>query len=287
MRWRAGLGSVAVGLLLVRSVPAVAQPLPPKLTAPVNDFAHAIDTSSAEELDRRIRALQAATGDVVVVATVPTYQPYGDIKAYAVKMFENGGDGIGARGKDNGVLIVVAIEDRKVGIEVGYALEEYITDGFAGQTIREAILPEFRSGRYGRWAGRRRDAHHQPNRGCPRGEPAGRPTRRSAAAAAGPHSDRYDRLHSLHHSDDEPREAPSATVLGRAVERLEQRCRALRRRIRRRLRRFRRWGWRRRRLRRIRRRPQRRRWSVGRVVKVQGFRGSGVQGSRFRTLRAG
>jgi uncharacterized protein len=150
MRWRAGFGSVAVGLLLVRSVPAVAQPLPPKLTAPVNDFAHAIDTSSAEELDRRIRALQAATGDVVVVATVPTYQPYGDIKAYAVKMFENGGDGIGARGKDNGVLIVVAIEDRKVGIEVGYALEEYITDGFAGQTIREAILPEFRSGRYGR-----------------------------------------------------------------------------------------------------------------------------------------
>ncbi len=58
--------------------------------------------------------------------------------------------GIGARGKDNGVLVVVAVEDRKVGIEVGYALEEYITDGFAGQTIREAILPEFRSGNYGR-----------------------------------------------------------------------------------------------------------------------------------------
>ncbi len=65
-------------------------------------------------------------------------------------MFENGGKGIGARGKDNGVLVVVAVEDRKVGIEVGYALEEYITDGFAGQTIREAILPEFRSGNYGR-----------------------------------------------------------------------------------------------------------------------------------------
>jgi uncharacterized protein len=65
-------------------------------------------------------------------------------------MFENGGKGIGARGKDNGLLVVVAVEDRKVGIEVGYALEEYITDGFAGQTIREAIVPEFRSGNYGR-----------------------------------------------------------------------------------------------------------------------------------------
>jgi uncharacterized protein len=142
--------SVVAWLLLARALPVSAQPLPPKLTAPVNDFAHVIDSASARELDRRIRALEAASGDVVVVATVPTYQPYGDIKEYAVKMFENGGSGIGARGKDNGALIVVAVEDRKVGIEVGYSLEEYITDGFAGQTIREAMLPEFRSGNYGR-----------------------------------------------------------------------------------------------------------------------------------------
>ena len=64
-------------------------------------------------------------------------------------MFENGGGGIGQRGKDNGVLIVVAVKDRKVEIEVGYGLEEYITDGFAGQTIRETIMPEFRNGSYG------------------------------------------------------------------------------------------------------------------------------------------
>jgi uncharacterized protein len=149
MTSRPGL-ALMVGLLIAGGLQAGAQPLPPRLTAPVNDFAHALDASSTQELDRRIRALQSATGDVVVVATVPTFQPYGDIKEYAVKMFENGGAGIGQRGKDNGVLIVVAINDRKVDIEVGYALEEYVTDGFAGQTIREAILPEFRSGNYGR-----------------------------------------------------------------------------------------------------------------------------------------
>ena len=150
MTLRLGFGRAIFCLALSQCPPALAQPLPPQLTAPVNDFAHVIDPSSAQEIDRRVRALEKATGDVVVVAAVRTFQPYGDIKEYAVKMFENGGKGIGARGKDNGVLVVVAVEDRKVGIEVGYALEEYITDGFAGQTIREAILPEFRSGNYGR-----------------------------------------------------------------------------------------------------------------------------------------
>lgn len=128
---------------------ASAQPAPPALTDTVNDFAGIIDPASRAELDKRIRALKAATGDTVVVATVPTFQPYGSIDEYAVKMFENGGRGIGEKGKDNGLLIVVAKNDRKVRIEVGYDLEQFIPDGFAGQTIREAIGPAFRAERYG------------------------------------------------------------------------------------------------------------------------------------------
>ena len=84
-----------------------------------------------------IRALKAATGDVVVVATVPTVEPYGDIREYAVKLFENHGRGIGEKGKDNGLLILVALKERRVWIEVGYGLEQWITDGFAGETSRE------------------------------------------------------------------------------------------------------------------------------------------------------
>lgn len=143
------LGSCFVAAVLAHAGIAAAQPAPPLLTGPVNDFAHVIDDGSARELDRRIRALQKATGDIVVVATVPTYQPYGDIREYALKMFENGGRGIGEKGKDNGVLIVVAVQDRKVDIEVGYALEEFITDGFAGETIRQVMTPQFRNGNYG------------------------------------------------------------------------------------------------------------------------------------------
>jgi uncharacterized protein len=129
--------------------PAAAQPPPPQLTATVNDFAGALDEASKTEIDRRIRALHEATGDAVVVATVRTFQPYADIDSYAVRMFENGGRGIGARGKDNGLLIVVAVDDRRARIEVGYDLEQFITDGFAGETIRTTLLPEFRTGNYG------------------------------------------------------------------------------------------------------------------------------------------
>ena len=59
-------------------------------------------------MEALIRSLQQATGDVVVVATVDTFQPYADIGEYAVKMFENRGRGIGQKGKDNGLLVLVA-----------------------------------------------------------------------------------------------------------------------------------------------------------------------------------
>jgi uncharacterized protein len=121
----------------------------PLLTEPVNDFAHVIDSESAADMDRLIRALQAASGDVVVVATVPTIAPYGDIDEYAVKLFENHGRGIGAKGKDNGLLIVIALNERLARIEVGYDLEQWITDGFAGETRREFMTPLFRQGQYG------------------------------------------------------------------------------------------------------------------------------------------
>jgi uncharacterized protein len=121
----------------------------PELTQPVNDFAHVIDAQSAATIHQMIRRLKAATGDVVVVATVPTIEPYGDIREYANKLFENHGKGIGEKGKDNGLLIVLALKERRVQVEVGYGLEQWITDGFSGETSRAYMTPEFRNGNYG------------------------------------------------------------------------------------------------------------------------------------------
>jgi uncharacterized protein len=130
-------------------VSAAAQELPPQLTQPVNDFAGVVDSNSASQIDSLIRSLQQASGDVVVVATVDTFQPYGDIREYATKMFENHGRGLGEKGKDNGLLVLLAVKDRQVWVEVGYDLEEFITDGFAGELSRKVMVPEFRRGAYG------------------------------------------------------------------------------------------------------------------------------------------
>jgi uncharacterized protein len=141
-----GLPNVSSPTLLLAATQATTLP---QLTEPVNDFARVIDPQSAGEMDRVIRALKAASGDVVVVATVQGVEPYADIRELAVKLFENGGRGIGEKGKDNGLLIVLAMKERRVWIEVGYGLEEWITDGFAGETSRDYMVPEFRNGRYG------------------------------------------------------------------------------------------------------------------------------------------
>src|SRR6185295_16112567 len=84
----------------------------PELTEPVNDFANVVDPSSKEAIAQIIRTLKAASGDVVVVATIPTVEPYADIREYAVKLFDNHGRGIGEKGKDNVLLILLALKER-------------------------------------------------------------------------------------------------------------------------------------------------------------------------------
>jgi uncharacterized protein len=150
--WRLGARGWALALAVVACLAPGFQAQAadvPELTEPVNDFAHIVDPVSGEKLATLSRTLKAATGDVVVVATIATVEPYADIREYAVKLFENHGRGIGDKGKDNGVLILVAVKERKVWVEVGYGLEQWITDGFAGETSREDMVPEFRTGRYG------------------------------------------------------------------------------------------------------------------------------------------
>lgn len=131
------------------SLLAAADPPLPELTQPVHDLAGVIDPSTEQQIDQLSRSLQAASGDVLVVVTVPTIEPFGDIREYAVKVFENHGRGIGEQGKDNGILILLALKERRVWAEVGYGLEEWITDGYAGETSREYMTPDFRAGRYG------------------------------------------------------------------------------------------------------------------------------------------
>jgi uncharacterized protein len=113
----------------------------------VNDFAGVIDPSHAQRIEEVARALQERTGAQVAVVTVQSTAPYGSVEQYAVELATRWG--VGEAEKDNGVLILVAMEERRVRLEVGYGLEGAIPDGRAGEIIDRAILPHLRSGEYG------------------------------------------------------------------------------------------------------------------------------------------
>jgi hypothetical protein len=255
--------------LIVALAPAAAgaQPAPPALTAPVNDFANVIDGASAAELDRLIRVLQAATGDVVAVATVRSAAEWGDIRAYATKMFENHGKGIGQQGRDNGLLVLVAVDDREVWIEVGYDLEGFVTDGFAGETSRQYMAPHFRDGAVRAGAGGRRDARRAARRRGPAGHARGR-GRACQDTDAGTRRAARGRTALRGHPDPERARRPRRAARPQ-TPRLAERRRTARRRVRggqhdRPALRLRRGV--RRRVRRLRRGPQRRRGRRGQMV---------------------
>ena len=128
--------------LLILSNSAVAAALPSP-TGYVNDFANVLNRQVSAQLENTLAALQAKTGAEVAVVTVDSLEG-APIEDYAVRLFQTWG--VGKKGKDNGVLILVAPNDRQVRIEVGYGLEGAINDALAGRIIRERMIPAFKDG---------------------------------------------------------------------------------------------------------------------------------------------
>ena len=111
----------------------------------VNDLAHILTPAYRDSLEQELELYEKGTGNEIAVLTVTSLD--GDtIDDFAVRAFEQWK--IGKKGKDNGVLLAIAKEDRKVRIEVGYGAEEYITDSRAGAIIRDQIAPAFQKEAY-------------------------------------------------------------------------------------------------------------------------------------------
>jgi uncharacterized protein len=117
----------------------------PKPTGYVNDFAKLYTDSFRTELERDLETFDASTSAEVVVVTVENLQGT-TIEDYATRLFENWK--IGKEKKDNGVLLLIAKEEREVRIEVGYGLEGVINDARAGRIIRDIMLPSFKKNDY-------------------------------------------------------------------------------------------------------------------------------------------
>ena len=133
---------LAASLALFAGAAALAAEIP-KLASPVTDLTGTLAAEQVAALERKSLALQQAKGSQLVVLIVPTTQPE-TIEQYAVEAFEQ--NAIGRKGVDDGVLLLVAKDDRKVRIEVGYGLEGAIPDIYANRIISEYLTPQFRAG---------------------------------------------------------------------------------------------------------------------------------------------
>ena len=120
----------------------------PALNVFVNDFAKIIDHDSTIALDATIRSLQRETGDVIIVATLPDCGSQESIKTCSTELFENHGRGIGGRGKDNGVLVLLVMNSRQVRITLGSGIEHLLSEQDA-TSIVDTMTPLFRVGQYG------------------------------------------------------------------------------------------------------------------------------------------
>ena len=118
----------------------------PRPTGAVNDFAGVIPAESRQTMEALSREVLQKTGTAIVVATVATV---GDSEPdeYANRLYEAWG--IGKKGEDKGVLIFLAVQERRVRIETGYGVEGILPDGLTGSILDTYALPYFKKGDYG------------------------------------------------------------------------------------------------------------------------------------------
>src|SRR6059058_2139226 len=125
--------------------PALAQTFP-QLSGRVVDDAHLLTPAQVADLTSKSQALEAQKGAQLVVATVNSLEGY-PVEDYGYRLGRAWG--IGQKGKDNGVILLVAPNEHKVRIEVGYGTTPYLTDAMSGLIIRENITPRFKQGDFG------------------------------------------------------------------------------------------------------------------------------------------
>lgn len=137
-----------VGLLLllwVFALTAQAELKFPPLTGRVVDNAQMIEPSVREQLTQQLQAHEKATGEQLVVVTLPDLQD-ADIADFGYQLGRYWG--IGQKDKNTGALLIVARDDRKLRIEVGYGLEDRLTDAQSSVIINQVITPAFKTGNF-------------------------------------------------------------------------------------------------------------------------------------------
>ncbi len=137
--------TLAAAAALLLCLVAAAELAVPPLTARVTDLTGTLTRGQAAALERELAQFEARKGAQIAVLMVPTTAPE-TIEQYGIRVAEAWR--IGRRGVDDGVILLVALKDRALRIEVGYGLEGVIPDAVAKRVISEIIVPFFKQGDY-------------------------------------------------------------------------------------------------------------------------------------------
>lgn len=143
MLWR----KIAITSLFLISVAGISNAyyVLPKPTGFISDTANLLSDTAKVQLETDLANFEKTTGNQIVIVTIPSLQN-DTIENFAVKLFADWG--IGQKDQDNGVLLLISKEDRKIRIEVGYGLEQYLTDAQSSWIIKNQITPNFKINNY-------------------------------------------------------------------------------------------------------------------------------------------
>lgn len=120
----------------------------PRPVGYINDFANLLTETERSELSAIVSKFKEHTTHQLAVATIESFRPYPSIDPYATDLFNEWG--IGSKEKNDGVLLLVAIKDRAVRIEVGKGLEPILTNEICKGILRYYVPPNLRAGAYGK-----------------------------------------------------------------------------------------------------------------------------------------
>ena len=118
------------------------KPVPPRL---VSDFAEILSSSERKSLENKLSNYDDTTSTQIAIVTLKSLGGY-EVAEYSFELAERWG--IGQEGKDNGILILVAIDDRKLWIATGYGLEEFVPDAMANRIVDRTLRPNFRNNNF-------------------------------------------------------------------------------------------------------------------------------------------
>lgn len=134
-------------VLVATLQPVSGQQIQPRPNPPqaVNDFANLLEPFQRSALEQKLRAYNDSTSSAIVIITVPDLQGY-DISQVSLKYLRDWG--VGVKGKNNGVVILVAKQERQARIETGYGMEGVLPDITAKHIIEDEMIPQFKNDGY-------------------------------------------------------------------------------------------------------------------------------------------